>query len=440
MRKLKAILIGAALIGLLSTLTFANGLNLNSLGSRAQAMGGAFVGLADDFSTIFWNPAGMGFFKTMRMGVYGTLLLPQGKYALTDFPVLGTVIDAKTENKVYPAGLAAFYYPINENLVAGIGVFTPAGLGASWNGDDVKFLTYPFMKSYLWNSKIGMITIAPGLAYRINDMISIGATLDINYAMFDINQWAHNFLLFDLGQYTEDDNGWGIGGTFGILVKPSDTFSIGATVKTPSTVTIKGTASISNFPILGALLHLPLAGSSAVSRDLDWPLQISGGLSFKPVKGLTIDADVQWTEWSKLGNTSGDIVSVYSDILWENFMTASGKNVIPLRWSDATQIRVGGEYMITDAFALRAGYMHDPAPSPLSTMNFLLPNYDFNTITAGLGYTSGGFQVDLGVEYLIGAQRQVSFMDVFLGVLPNAQPGTFNMDLWVPSLSLSYKF
>ena len=33
---------------LLNSLVMANGLNLNSLGSRALAMGGAFVGLADD--------------------------------------------------------------------------------------------------------------------------------------------------------------------------------------------------------------------------------------------------------------------------------------------------------------------------------------------------------------------------------------------------------
>ncbi len=444
MKKLRTILIGALAVALLSTLSFANGLNLNSLGSRAQAMGGAFVGLADDFSTIFWNPAGMGFFKTMQGGVYGTLLMPQSKYSLTDFPVLGTVIDADGESKVYPAGLAAFYYPISENLVAGLGVFTPAGLGASWNGDDVKFLTYPFLTSYEWNSKVGMITIAPGLSYRLNDMVSIGATLNINYAMFNINQWAHSAafgpFLFDLGQYSEEDTGWGIGGTFGILVKPSESLSFGAVLKTPTNVSLKGTASISNFPILGVFLGFPLTESSPVTRDLDWPLQVSGGLSFKPIQGLTINADIQYTAWSKLGNDNGDIVSEYGETLWNVFMAMGDRDTIPLRWKDAIQIRVGGEYMLTEAFALRLGYMYDPAPAPLETMNFLLPNYDFNTLTAGLGYTSGGLQLDLGFEYLIGGERNVSFMDVLLGVLPNAQPGTYKMNLLVPSVSLSYKF
>jgi long-chain fatty acid transport protein len=433
MKILKAIFVGVAAVALLSTLSFANGLNLNSLGSRAQAMGGAFVGLADDFSAIFWNPAGMGFFKTMQGGVYGTLLIPKGTYSLS-VPVLGEVINAETQSKAYPAGLAAFYYPITENLVAGLGVFTPAGLGASWTGDDLKFLT--LSTPYEWSSKIGMITIAPGLAYRIGDMISIGATLNINYAMFDISQWANEFLGFDLGQYAEDDNGWGIGGTFGILVKPSDMFSLGAVLKTPSTVTLKGTASISRFPLLG------LPGSSTVSRDIDWPLQVSGGLSFKPIQGLTINADVQYTAWSKLGNDQGDIISTYDDPTWAFFMALGGKDSIPLRWKDATQIRVGAEYMITEAIAIRAGYMHDPAPSPIETMNILLPNYNFNTITAGFGYTSGGFQLDLGFEYLIGQDRDLPFLTWYLdpATYENAMPGHFGMNLLVPSVSLSYKF
>jgi long-chain fatty acid transport protein len=433
MRKLKVILIALVSLVFLSTLSFANGLNLNSLGSRAQAMGGAFVGLADDFSTIFWNPAGMGFFKTMQVGIYGTDIMPSGKYSLS-VPLLGEIINTKTESKGYLGGMAAFYYPISENLVAGIGVFTPSGLGSTWTGSDLKALT--FNTPYLWSSKIGMITIAPGLAYRINDMISVGATLNINYAMFDISQWASHFLTFDLGQYAEDDNGWGIGGTFGVLVKPSDMVSFGLTLKTPSTVTLKGTASISRFPLL------TLPGSSEVSRDIDWPLQISGGLAFKPLKGLTVVADLQWTQWSKLGNDAGDIESVYTDPSWAFFMALGGKDSIPLRWEDKLQIRLGVEYMVTEAIAVRAGYMNDPAPSPIETMNILLPNYNFNTITAGLGYTSGGLQIDLGFEYLMGQDRDLPYLTWLLDPVTygNAMPGHFGMNIIVPSLSLSYKF
>ena len=56
------------LLCFLSSMALANGLNLNSIGTRALAMGGAFVGLADDFSAIYWNPAGIAHFKQKHFG------------------------------------------------------------------------------------------------------------------------------------------------------------------------------------------------------------------------------------------------------------------------------------------------------------------------------------------------------------------------------------
>lgn len=124
---------------LLSSLAFANGLNLNSLGTKALTMGGAFVGLADDFSTIYWNPAGIAQFNKQYFGFYGTDIIPSTKYKMDALvPGIGsvTLINAKNPTKHYLAGLAAYYHPITENLVAGIGVYAPSGLGAEWDGED----------------------------------------------------------------------------------------------------------------------------------------------------------------------------------------------------------------------------------------------------------------------------------------------------------------
>ena len=57
-RFLKLSVILGLMVGLCSGL-YPNGFNLNSNGSKAIAMGGAFVGLADDYSAVFWNPAGL---------------------------------------------------------------------------------------------------------------------------------------------------------------------------------------------------------------------------------------------------------------------------------------------------------------------------------------------------------------------------------------------
>ncbi|MGA2585718.1 MAG: outer membrane protein transport protein [Candidatus Aminicenantales bacterium] len=455
MMKKKRMLFGLAALLALSAMSFANGLNLNSLGTKALTMGGAFVGLADDFSAIFWNPAGLANFKNKTFGVYGTDIIPSGTYQLTVPGSIGyylglgatdqKVIDTKTVSKTYLGGLAAYIHPVSENLVAAIGVYTPSGLGANWDGSKLAFISGN-RTDIQWTSKVGLVTIAPTLAYKINDTLSIGASLNINYGMFDLAMYAgkadiNAFVLqFDMGQYKESETGWGLGATFGVQFKPSAMFSLGATFRTESKVKFSGNASISNLPQLG------VNQASDMKRELTWPMWLAGGMAFKPMDDLTITADLQWTQWSKIKT----IETTYTDPVWTTLMAASHKDEMAMYWQDALQIRFGAEYRLTKDLAVRGGYYFDPSPAPDRTMNILLPNYDFNVLTFGLGYSTGGFQIDAGLEYLMGKDRTIDFAKTFNHPpIPNpsydpnyasAVPGVYGMTIIAPNISISYKF
>lgn len=441
---MKKILTGTLVLILLSTFALANGLNLNSLGSRALAMGGAFVGLADDFSTIFWNPAGLANFKAKSVGFYGTDIIPSGTYKLIVPPPYGPgqVIDAASKTKHYLAGMAAYIHPITENMVAAIGIYTPAGLGADWPSEQLAFASGN-SATIEWSSKIGLVTIAPTLAYKVNDMLSFGASININYGMFDLSTYAGKTTLpppynteFDLGQYSESETGWGLGATIGVLFKPHPMFSIGATFRTPSTIKFSGSASISN------LVLISQPGRSDMSRDLTWPSWVAVGAAFYPIENLILTADVQYTNWQKID----EISTTYTDTIWSVLMTASGKDKMAMHWNDAFQIRFGGEYKASEALAFRAGYYFDPSPAPDRTMNILLPNYDFNVLTLGVGYNMNGLQIDVGFEYLMGKERVIDFVKTFPlspyfdPAFAHAMPGTYNMKIFVPNVSVSYKF
>ncbi|MFW6132084.1 MAG: OmpP1/FadL family transporter [Candidatus Aminicenantaceae bacterium] len=421
---------------LLSTMSFANGLNLNSLGSRAQAMGGAFIGLADDFSTIFWNPAGMAMFEKKHFGFYGTDLIPKGEYNLDMSALIpGYTIDAETESKHYLAGMGAYYHPLGDNLVAGIGVYTPSGLGASWDGSDLALISGD--PTIDWRSKIGMISIAPAIAYKISDAIAIGATLNINYGMFDIAMHAGGSGAANLEQYEESLNGWGYGATFGVLVKPCEMVSIGATYRTATTIKFSGEATISNIGILSMDPTSPFYGvtidtTSDAEREVTWPMFIGGGVAVKPVDGLTVTTDLQWTQWSKID----ELKATYTDPIWSIFMQAQGEDVRPMHWGNAMQIRFGAEYAMK-SLAFRAGYYIDPAPAPDKTMNILLPNFDFSVICLGFGYSLNGLNIDVGFEYLMGKERTINPLDPEMA---EAMPGTHNMNILVPSISVGYRF
>ncbi len=423
------LLAALAVILVLPTLAPANGLNLNGLGSRAQAMGGAFVGIANDFSAVFWNPAGAAGFRKDMFGFYAMDLIPTATYRLPLY--YATVLPgpeiqvAQTKTSHYLGGLAAYYKPISSKIVVGLGIGTPSGLGTMWDGAD--FTEFTDGTVYDWSSKIGVISISPLVAVKLSEVVSVGATFNLNYGMFSLKMPAGTVTVGeDLGQYEENMNGWGVGATFGVLVTPSEKLGFGLTVRTPSTVSFNGTANMPTLPVY------ELPGSSDLKRKITWPLWIAGGISFRPVPHLLLSADVHWTQWSKLHRITTD----YLDSAWETLIEMSGMDVRVLDWKDATQLRFGAEYTLNASTALRAGYYHDPAPAPLSTLNVLLPSHTFNAVSIGIGKTISDLQLDFGLEYLMGNTRT----SIDTSLPPVGMPGTYGMKIVVPTVSVNYKF
>jgi long-chain fatty acid transport protein len=420
----KILLTALAVVIILPALAPANGFNLNGLGSRAQAMGGAFVGIANDFSAVFWNPAGAAGFRKEMFGFYAMDLIPTATYRL---PLLyATVLPgpevqiAKTKTSHYLGGLAAYYKPISSKVVVGLGIGTPSGLGTMWDGADFTELTDGTV--YDWSSKVGLISISPLVAIKLSDAVSVGATFNLNYGMSSLKMPAETWTEgSDLGQYEENMNGWGIGATFGVLITPSAKLGFGLTVRTPSTVSFTGTAIMPTLPAFD------------LKRKITWPLWIAGGVSFRPVPRLLLSADVHWTQWSKIKR----ITNGFLDQSWETLMEMSVLDVRDLDWKNTTQLRFGAEYTLNASTALRAGYYRDPAPGPVTTLNVLLPSHTFNAVSIGIGKTISDLQLDFGLEYLMGNTR--TWMDTMM--LPRVgMPGTYGMKIVVPTLSVSYKF
>jgi long-chain fatty acid transport protein len=433
-------LIAALAVGLTTGL-FANGLNLNGFGARAAGMGGAFVGLANDYTAVFWNPAGLALMKQGTFGLSGDLLIPSAKYTLTSFTM-------ETQSKMYPAGLLGYFQPIGENIVVGVGAYSLSGLGAAWDNTGTPFLEQvlvspfppaaftPTLTPTTWESFIGSVTVAPSIAVKLTDQFYLGATLNINYGFFKLEQWGQFVLvnpaappagnlmaaptLINLGQQTLDVKGWGFGATVGVLVKPAEWISFGATFRTESKIKLSGTTEIENISLLG------LPNASDTKMNVASPMWLAGGIALKPIEGLTLTADAQYTNWSKLDQ----IALEFQDPAWAAGLTDAA--TLLLNWANKTQLRAGIEYDF-GMLAIRGGYYYDPAPAPDETLNILTPSFTFNSLAGGFGFRSGGLKVDLALEYLMGKDRTVA---------PSGDnlPGLYEMKILVPMLSLSYSF
>jgi long-chain fatty acid transport protein len=413
---------------------YANGLFVNSLGPRAVSMGGAFVGLADDYSAAFWNPAAASQLDWITLGFYAGYSNPSSSYEYG-------AAEINTEyTKSYPTVLGSAFFPVGDRVHIGLSFYTLSRFQADWSGAAIDAITGD-PESRDWSTKVWVMTFAPSVTYKLSDTFSLGLALNLNYGSYDNFMYkgiisyetALGINYLNVGAYADSSNGIGFGATVGFFYKPSEMFSLGASIRTPSKITFKGRSSSTNFYVLD------LATDSTTFLTL--PLWVAGGIAIKPAQTLTLTADVHFTQWS----TVETITTEYDSQLWNVVFQESGTDFIPLYWKDTIQIRFGAEYKLNKV-AIRAGFYTDPSPVPDKTMNFHFPIVDANYITFGLGYDGRGpslhgIQIDFGFEYGMGKERTIELIEE--GTIQGygeAVPGTYKLDMLGFNFSFRYTF
>lgn len=409
------VLLTAVLIAFAAAPLAANGLNLNGSGSRAMGMAGAVISWTNDVSLFYFNPAGAANSEGTWISLFETNLLPSGTYALAPYG-----IDAQTKSRVYPAGALGFVKPLSDKLSIGLGVYTPSGTGATWDGAQLKALSGN--AAYEWESFLGVFTVSPLVAYKVSDCLSVGASLNFNYGMMDIKRPG-------VGQYEESLTGTGFGATLGLQYKAGDKLAFGLSYKLPVNVTLKGDAKMALGNLLGA------GTESEITRKTTLPMWLGAGVSFMPMEKLRLAFDVNWTNWKKLDKIPVEFANpVWTLLMGHPVYKAAFNQTIDLDWKDCLQFRVGAEYMVSNEWSVRLGYMRDPSPAPLETMNILLPQIPYNMFTAGFGYTGAKLSVNVALEVLRGEKQTVPISAAA------KMPGVHNMNIFVPSITLAYRF
>jgi long-chain fatty acid transport protein len=301
-------------------------------------------------------------------------------------------------------------------------------------------------------SKIGVINFSPSVAYQISENFAVGTALNMYYGMFDLKRLAGVYPYNEQGdmkafQYSESSNGIGISAAFSMKYNINEQISTGLTLRLPTKVTMSGEAENDAMTIAGMPYGLNVPGKSDFDRDVTWPLWLGFGISFKPCSMTTLTFDAQYSQWSELDY----LETKFKDENWKYFASHHEENLFVLDWEDKTQIRFGIRRMINEALAIYGGYYYDPAPAPDNRLNILFPSSTNHVATTGFGYTFGNMEIDFGMEYLFGAERDVDiatkwFDDNNDGVVDTSevkvmnQPGKHKLDVFAFSLGWGIHF
>ncbi len=401
------------------------------VGARALGMGGAYSAVANDYSAIYWNPAGLAQMTRAEFSAGlsylntnddGTLrsegyLAPLGKTIgaennATNLNTLGIVhpVPVRRGSLVlafgfqregsFPSGLDFKGFNPYSSIIqsyAPNGVSYPSNLSDNLAYQlylaDLDTLTGRFVSPIVNRlTQSGNVTESGGLnnwsiagALDIAPNTSVGLTVtyvagsyryDRTYTEEDLNNvyqvFPFNFSRLDLQDFIEDDIS-GVNAKFGLMYRIPERFRFGVTVKTPTAFTVKetyGTTGIALFDD-GDRKNYSVNANTEYDVRTPWVLGAGGSVI---LKDLMLSADAEFTDWTTMefANANSDLVGMNKEIA----------SLFRSTW----EFRFGGEYDIAGSgFRLRAGYGLRPSPYKGDPSE-----YDRKIISAGAGMLLGG--------------------------------------------------
>lgn len=402
------------ILTLFSTRTFGGGFQINEHGARAMGMSGAFTGLANDPSALYFNGAGITQLSGTRLMLGVTLISPTAGFRGPS----PSITEYKLKDQLFNPVNFYLTHQATDWLYFGISFNNQYGLGTKWDPNWVgRFLAIETdLKTYYIN---------PTMAIKFTKELSLSFGITYAIGTVTINRNALLTPFAGEANVNLEGDGHATGFTAGVLYKPSETVSFGLSVRSENIFNLKGDATSNGPTALSSLL--PKGG---IEAKLTTPLNITFGAAIKPLCNLTVTGDIQYVGWSSYDKLAVD----FADPKLEDLSAVRD-------YQNTFIARLGAEYNLCESLALRAGVLFDKNPVKDEMVEPTLPDANRIGMNIGLGYKlTSNITVDAAYLFLRFSERtiansKVSYMD---GLAPFN--GTYNSSAHLFGFNVSYNF
>ncbi len=408
--------------------------------------GGSAV--AEDASTIFFNPAGMTRLHGRQVVAGAHYIVPSAQFsgdATTNALLGGAAIGGGDGGEGANAAIApTLYYSheLRDGLVLGVGVSAPFGMNteydSGWEG-----------RYHAIKSDVKTLNINPSVAYKVNDQLSLGAGVDIMRAEATLTN-AVDYSAACLGavgagsiplavcagsglvtpgtsatdgtvEVKGDD--WSFGYNLGLLYEVNPKTRLGFAYRSEVEQKLTGTAT---FDAPNATARALLADTGA-SAKVTLPASLSLSLTTQVAPKWDVMADVTWTGWSSF------------DELRIKFDDGRADSVQKENWKDTYKVSVGFNYHYDQQWTWRGGVAYDQSPIRSATERTpRIPGNDRFWVAAGASYQmSPDLTLDFALAHLFVADTDINATDASFG---HVLSGSYDSDVNIASAGLVWKF
>lgn len=395
-------LLAIGLLALLPAMAQGDGIFLDGLSPRSISRGGTNVAFSDNAAVLFDNPAG-------AVGIQGQSLVEFGTdIMLTDFGYSDPDNPSAAALELVPLPQMGFIRRSNDGRWAyGLGMYVPAGFKESYDLQG----PFPLLGERRYDSFGSLAKILPGVAHRVTDRLSIGATLGVGISHVELE--GPYFIqgpsplrglptMLDL-QGTGATLVWSAGLQYAL----TDATTIGLAYQSESRFELNGSTRV----------DVPLLGEAAYDSQLDmtWPRSVAAGVRHAFCPHRIISCDLVWFDWSaafdNLGLHLDNPTTPGFPPLYEQF---------PLRWRDTLSLRLGYERYFDSGRVLRFGYVHHRNPIPDATLTPFIQGTLEHAFSIGYGCKLGDWNLDAGYMFSFGADQVVGTSEIVGGDFDNS--------------------
>jgi long-chain fatty acid transport protein len=426
-----------------SSAVLASGIQITEKGTKG--LGNAWAGgaaVAEDASTVYWNPAGMTRLDGNHVELSVHFIRPSFKWDDDgSTTVIGQPLTGSDGGDAGgPNFVPNFFYShaFGEKWRAGIGIVSPFGLETDYN-DNWKGRYYSTKSSVL------TIDINPSVAYRINRYLSVGGGISAQYIDAELKNAVdygtiNAALGFGLplapqgadGKAKLEADDWAWGYNLGVLFELNENTRFGLTYRSKIEYDIDdGDAKFKTPAAAQPLADFLGLVDTEGSTEIDMPASASLSAYHKLSEKWAIMANVTWTEWSSW------------DELRVKFDSGAADNVTTNDWDDTFYYAIGATWYYSDQWTFRGGLAYDETPVPDAQRRTpRVPDDDRFWVSAGAGYEFlERWGLDFAGTYIWTdgdpeIKKTATGEDTFRGNLK----GDYEAYSYILSLQINYKF
>ena len=349
---------------------------------NASGLGNAYAGqaaAAENASTIFFNPAGMTRLQGRQVSGAINLIRPSSEFTNSGTSTAPAGLPSPGGNGGDAGDWAAvpnlyMSWQIDPKWWVGVGVSVPFGLATEY--DNGWFGRFQSQKA-----EIKTIDINPSVAYKLNDVVSLGGGISFQRAQVKIDRSAFVGIETLSNLKLEDDS---IGFNLGAMFSISPATRIGLSYRSAIEHDLTGTARVTG------------VGSAPISTSAELPDTLAWGISHQLDSKWQLLGDITFSKWS-------NIKQVPIRTTAASPLGPSGRllDTFAFEFKDTYRIGIGANYQMRDDFMLKLGVAYDKSPVTDQHRTVTLPDNDRTWLAIGGKYqASKQMTLDFGYAYL----------------------------------------